>query len=108
MADGARKNRTSERVDFILLMVIVTLLLFGLIMLFSASSPRALDAGNIYSVILKQGALAIIGCAGMFLTANFDYHRYKKMSRLIMVGTLVIMYIVPIIGFASHGATRQI
>lgn len=108
MADGARKNRTSERVDFILLMVIVTLLLFGLIMLFSASSPRALDSGNIYSVILKQGALAIIGCAGMFLTANFDYHRYKKMSRLIMLGTLVIMYIVPIIGFASHGATRQI
>ena len=109
MAKEEKNNRKVGSVDFMLLVIIVILLLFGLIMLFSASSPRALDSdAGIYSIIAKQSAISVLGCIGMFITANFNYHRYKKLSRLLMAGTLVIMYIVPIIGFASHGATRQI
>ncbi|MBQ2889812.1 MAG: putative lipid II flippase FtsW [Clostridia bacterium] len=108
MKDTGKRNIRSGQVDFVMLMIIVFLLLFGLIMLFSASSPKALEEGNVYSIILKQGSLSAIGCFLMFLTSNYDYHIYKKLSKLIVTGTLFLMYIVPVIGFASHGATRQI
>ena len=35
-------------------------------------------------------------------------HRYRKYSKIIMAVTTILMYIVPLIGFASHGAKRQI
>ncbi len=106
-SDGKRISKSGQ-IDFILLMIIVCLLLFGLIMLFSASAPMALQEGNIYSTIVKQMAMSILGCAVMFLAINYDYHYYRKLSKLIVTGTLILMFIVPIIGFASHGATRQI
>lgn len=108
MKDGDGRIAKSGQIDFILLMIIVCLLLFGLVMLFSASSPTALESGNIYSVILKQGAISIVGCLCMFAAANYDYHYYKRLSKLIVYGTLGLMVLVPLIGFASHGATRQI
>ena len=108
MKDSGKRMSKSGQVDFVLLMIIICLLLFGLIMLFSASSPKALQEGNIYSIILKQGAVSAVGCFLMFVTANYDYHRYKPLSIPIAAVTLGVMYVVPIIGFASHGATRQI
>ena len=101
-------NKRGGRVDFVLLMVIITLLLFGLVMLFSASSPRALKDGDIYSVIRKQAVISLIGCIGMAFTTKFDYHRYRHLSKPVLLVTIVTMYVVPLIGFASHGATRQI
>lgn len=107
MAEEKRIKKTGQ-VDFILLMIIVCLLLFGLIMLFSASSPRALKSGNIYSIIVKQSVISIIGLVGMYFTTNFDYRNYKRLSKPILIVTIVLMFIVPLIGIASHGAKRQI
>ena len=108
MEEKNKRTETSGQVDFILLVIIISLLLFGLVMLFSASSPSALFDGNIYSIILKQGAISLMGCIGMYIAARFDYHRLKKLSRPILAVTFVMMFLVPVIGFASHGATRQI
>lgn len=108
MEGKSKKIRGEGQIDFILLVIIICLLLFGLMMLFSASSPSALEKGNIFSVILKQGAISLIGCACMFVTANFDYHGLKKLSRTIIAVTFLMMFLVPLIGFASHGARRQI
>ena len=108
MADDKRNVEKTGQVDFVLLMIIITLLLFGLVMLFSASSPTSLLEGNVYSAIIKQGGLSILGIICMFFAANYDYHYYKKLSRIILTVTFVLMFIVPIFGFASHGATRQI
>lgn len=106
--ENNRRRPPSNQVDFILLVIIMCLLLFGLVMLFSASSPSALQSGNVYSIILKQGSISLIGCLCMFVAANYDYHRLKKLSRLILTVTFGLMILVPIIGFASHGAIRQI
>lgn len=108
MNEKIKRTESSGQVDFILLIIIVSLLLFGLVMLFSASSPNALLGGNVFSIILKQGIISILGCIGMYVASRFDYHRLKKLSRPIIFGTFVMMFLVPIIGIASHGATRQI
>ncbi len=108
MGEKGKRISSGNQVDFVMLIIIMALLMFGLTMLFSASSPSALQSGNAYSVILKQGAMSLVGCVGMFFAANYDYHRLKKLSRIILMGTFVLMVLVPIIGFASHGARRQI
>ena len=95
MEGKSKKIRGEGQIDFILLVIIICLLLFGLMMLFSASSPSALEKGNIFSVILKQGAISLIGCACMFVTANFDYHSLKKLSRTIIAVTFLMMFLVP-------------
>lgn len=108
MNEKIRAKEKKGQVDFILLITILTLLLFGLVMLFSASAPSALQDGNIYSSIIKQGGLSLLGITCMVVAANYDYHYYKKFSRIINLATIILMFTVPLIGFASHGATRQI
>ncbi len=106
--ENKKRLQNSNQADFILIIIIMSLLLFGLIMLFSASSPSALQSGNVFSIIVKQGAISLLGCAGMFFTAHYDYHRLKKLSRIFLILSIALMVLVPIFGFASHGATRQI
>lgn len=100
------RPKRNERVDFMLFMLVFGLLCFGLVMLFSASQNTSRE--NIYSIILRQLGFAALGLAAMFVTSRIDYHFYKKISAPLFWATMVVMYVVPIIGFASHGATRQI
>ena len=108
MPETKQTKEKSGQVDFILLMTILALLMFGLVMLFSASAPSALQDGNIYSAIIKQGGLSLLGLFCMLIMANYDYHYFKKFADMINKITIALMIIVPAIGFASHGATRQI
>ena len=100
-----RVKRT-ERVDFLLFILVIGLLCFGLIMLFSASQNTSRD--NIYSIIVRQSLMAAAGLVVMFITSRIDYHAYKKVAAPLFFLTLVVMYVVPVLGFASHGATRQV
>lgn len=100
-----RVKRT-ERVDFLLFILVIGLLCFGLIMLFSASQNTSRE--NIYSIIVRQSLMAAAGLVVMFFTSRIDYHAYKKIAGPLFILTLVLMYVVPALGIASHGATRQI
>lgn len=100
------RPKRSERVDFLLFMLVIGLLCFGLIMLFSASQNTSRE--NIYATILRQVGFAAMGLAAMFVTSRIDYHAYKKIAAPLFWLTLAMMYAVPLWGFASHGATRQI
>lgn len=100
------RPKRSERVDFLLFMLVIGLLCFGLIMLFSASQNTSRE--NIYAIIVRQAGFAALGLAAMFVTSRIDYHVYKKFAAPLFGLTLAVMYVVPILGYASHGATRQI
>ena len=108
---GARKNfiwrvKRNQRVDFMLFVLVIGLLCFGLIMLFSASQSTTRD--NIYSIIIRQATLAPLGLVGMFFASRLDYHVYKRHCKVIFGVVMVLMFAVPVWGMASHGATRQI
>ncbi len=100
------KPSRTERVDFLLLILVLILLCFGLVMLFSASQNTASD--DIYGTIIRQARFAVIGLAVMFLVSRVDYHVYKRFAFWIFLAVMLLMYATPLIGFASHGATRQI
>lgn len=101
------KTKSRGQIDFILLVIILAMFLFGFVMLFSASSPETAKSG-IFRALLRQFILAGLGLAVMVAASLYDYHNYQKKSKPIVLVTLAIMAIVPFLGFVSHGATRQI
>lgn len=107
MKSGNSRRESSGQVDFVLLIIIMCMLLFGFVMLFSASSPKASQSG-IFRTLLRQGAILALGVVVLIIAASKDYHIYKRHDRKLVWATIGVMILVPIIGFASHGATRQI
>ena len=104
------KIQTKEKigqVDFLLLTFIMALMLFGFVMLFSASAPKAAN-GGIIRTLIKQGGILLIGIVFLVIATLQDYHIYKQYKTLITRVALGVMVIVPFIGIMSHGATRQI
>lgn len=95
------------QVDFVLLIIIMCIMLFGFVMLFSASAPKAAN-GGIYKTLIRQGAILALGIGTLAFFVSIDYHMYRRYKKPIVLGTAVLMVLVPLIGFASHGATRQI
>lgn len=65
--------------DKVLFGTVVVLLLFGLIMVFSASAVIAQDGfGSSYHFLFRQGFWAVIGLVFMVIMMNFDYRRLAK------------------------------
>ncbi len=95
--------------DYSLLLVILFLIIFGLVMIYSASSYVAnKDYNNSMYFIKRQLIFAIVGFVAMLFVAFVDYHWYIK------AGFVYPVYIISIIsssyvmfwGRASHGKRR--
>lgn len=100
----ARRGNT----DFALLFTILVLLVIGLTMMFSASSAANMTTGNVFTPIIKQAILGVVGILSMFVISLTDYKMLEKWSGLMFLLVQLLMFIVPLVGMASHGAVRQI
>lgn len=110
LLSGIKKNMTG--IDFQFLVMIYALLAFGLIMVFSASSPIAFASkstnNDSFFYFKKQLVWALIGTGGLLFTANYDYRKYKKWAWHIYVLNIVMLLLVLIAGKSVNGAKRWI
>ena len=82
--------------DYSLLTIVIFLVCFGLVMLYSTSSYSAqidFDGNSMYYVI-RQGIFSVIGFAGMLLVAKIDYHYFSKLAWLAYWGAFSLMALV--------------
>ncbi len=105
-----KKEQTEYFFDYSLLFIVLFLLGFGLVMIYSASSYEAFqDFGNAAYYLRKQLIAIIIGLVLMTIVANIPYHFWERFAFL---GYLVSMAMVPLVltplGVESHGARRWI
>jgi cell division protein FtsW len=96
------------RPDFLLLILTLLLVGFGLVMVFSASSNYALasDLFNRDPLYFTKRQLVWIA-AGMFLLLvlmNVPYRRFKNGYVLFFIPALILLALVPFIGEERHGA----
>ncbi len=88
----------------------VGLVLFGVVMVYSASAVMALrDNGNQFHYVIKQGMWTTLGLFVMLVAMQFDYTRLR--DRRIVYGLLLITLLMLIAVFASapvNGARRWI
>lgn len=96
--------------DSAFLIIILVLLTYGLIMVFSASYASALDEyGDSYYFIIRHAGFVVGGIAAMVLASFVDYHLYRRLVFWIMGISLALMVAVPFVG-SNQGtfATRWI
>lgn len=98
-------------VDKTLLLMIIILVVFGLVMVFSASAPSASAyQGSPYYFIIRQAAFAALGMGAMFALSFCDYHHLKKFAFPILVAAfaLLLAVYIPGVGQVRNNARRWI
>ncbi len=109
----ARVIKPGHKPDYLILFCFGFLVLFGLVMLSSASSNLGRASFNDTSYYLKHQLLygVLPGLIGFFITSKFYYGKYRSrtLSVMLLLVTLVLLGLVfTPFGFSAKGATRWI
>lgn len=96
--------------DYDLLLVIIFLMCFGLVMLYSTSAYSAQgDFGNDMYYFSKQAVIGILSFGWMLFVSKIDYHFYGAFSKEIYIFAMIMMALVQTpLGVTSYGARRWI
>lgn len=100
-----------KKIDYKLLIIIISLVIFGLFMVYSASNVVALYRYNDKAYFLKRQLIfAIVGIAIMILFINIDIRKIYKVTTYIYITSLIllILVLIPGIGQVRGGARSWI
>ncbi len=103
--------RAWQRVDYPLLIAISVIVVFGFVMLSSASSVVSFQQyGDANTLIKKQLISGLIGAAACLVLIRIDYHYWKRLSFSLLIASiaLLILVFIPGIGQTYLGARRWI
>lgn len=102
-----RQSNSENFMDYSLLFIVLFLLGFGLIMVYSTSSYEAsLSYGDAAFYLKKQLFATILGLIAMMVVANIPYHFWERFAVIgYIVSVVLILLIIPF-GHESHGAKR--
>jgi cell division protein FtsW len=107
--DAKPNEEASQRpVDLVLAAVVVALIGFGVVMVYSASTVQGTTQHHDPQFFLKrQGSFALVALTLFFVTSLFDYHRLYKLTYpvLVSVGALLVLCVAGF-GHTGGGATR--
>ncbi len=96
--------------DYILITIVFVLVVFGIIMLASATGPKAFEKFNdSYWFVRHQLIYGIgIGLVSFFIAANIDYRFWKKKAFSILIFSIILLLLVfvPHIG-SKYGHARS-
>jgi len=109
MSRRPEKNREKpiKYFDYTMLFIIIFLVGFGLVMLYSTSSYNAqLKFKDSAWYLKKQVFATAVGFFGMFVAAHIDYHYWMKLSGLAYVFALFLCVLVIFSGENYNGSTR--
>ena len=102
------KEKKIEYYDYSLLAVIIILISFGLVMLYSTSAYLAeVQFHDDMYYFKRQGMFSIASIGVAVAVSRIDYHILEKLHGLLYLAAagLMILVVTPL-GFASHGARR--
>lgn len=107
---SVRRKKRADYYDYSLVAVIILLICFGLIMLYSTSSYIAQMNYNDDMFYFKKQALISVGCIVMAIGISMlDYHLLIKLTMPLYGAAILLMGLVKTsLGHESHGAKRWI
>lgn len=101
----------SGKYDCVLTVITVALVLFGVLMVYSASSYNAeVNYGNKFFYMFKQLLGAVLGIMAMIAFTFINYRVLGKLKYVILAVSVVLLVLVfiPGVGVESYGAKRWI
>lgn len=110
MADRRKRKRGGQQevfFDYTLLFIVLFLLAFGLVMLYSTSSYDAyIDFQDSAYYLKKQMGATILGLIVMVIVSQIPYHFWERFAALgYLVSIVLILLIIPF-GIEANGAKR--
>jgi cell division protein FtsW len=95
--------------DYTFLLVMIFLVGFGLVMVYSASYYEAMQEFNNPNYYVKKQAIAIaLGFAGTYAAYKVPYKFYRKLGFLPYLACIVVILMIYPFGFEANGARRWI
>lgn len=97
------------RFDYPLFTIILVLLVFGIVMMFSASYAVAwTERGDSFFYVRRQAIFACIGLVLMYLVSHVNYEWYlqKRIVRVIFASSIILTVATKFFGIAHGGARR--
>lgn len=102
----------ADTYDFGLFFVVLTLVLFGVVMIFSASYYETMSSKeygyDMFYYLKRQGMWAVVGTVGMIVAMNVPYQFWKKLSPTLYWISNGLLAILPFVGKNVKGQTRWI
>ncbi len=93
--------------DYSLLFIVLFLVGFGMVMVFSSSSYEAnLKLGDSTRYLRQQLFASILGIVAMMVVANIPYHFWERFAVPAYIGSVVLILLIIPFGYSSGGATR--
>ena len=106
----ARRRKKLKKLlnfDYTLLLIVIFILAFGLVMLYSTSAyAAALKTGNSASYLKKQLFAACLGFVGMFFFTKIDYRRWAHLTFTFYIVSIILCISVIFIGTNINGQSR--
>jgi cell division protein FtsW len=97
------------RLDTPLLLTVVTLIVLGLVILYSASYDYSrLLTGDPYAMIKRQVLWAVLGVGAMIFCAFFDYHIYQRLAFPALLATCGLLIGVLLVNEITNNAVRSL
>ena len=99
----------TKRIDYPLIIILASLLLIGLMMVYSSSFDfgyRVFDQPTYF--FGRQIIWALLGTAGMIVMMSVDYHTWQRFSIPLMGGILFLLILLLIVGQERFGSVRAL
>src|SRR5579884_1714253 len=104
--------RNKQKSDYVLVGIIFMLVVFGLSVLYSASTVVSFSKYHSTTYYFYHQLLygTLIGLVLMYICSRIDYHFWQKVTPLLMVGTIFLLMavLVPGVGFKVGNSRRWI
>jgi cell division protein FtsW len=103
-----RVARKAGAIEFqLLVLVSVGLVVFGLVMVYSATSATAqLGGGDSTTALKRQGIYALLGLVGLVVAARTDYRRLRALAPTLLVVSGLLCAFVAVAAPSVNGARR--
>ena len=89
---------------YLLVCVTAALVVFGLIMVLSASSVVSIGSGSsAYSIFLKQAGFALVGCLALVVASRLPVGAWRRLAVPVLAVALVLQVLVLLVGDTVNG-----
>ncbi len=109
MANRPQKFRYSKHnMDYVLLAVVLFLVGFGLLMIYSVSSYEAgVDFNDSAYYLKRQGFSTILGFIALFFVSRVNYKVWQRFDMIALITSVVLIFLLLTpLGVTRNGATR--
>ncbi len=106
---GGIKNIVIGNADYIIMLCVILLVMFGIIMVFSSSYyTSGRGDGDMYEYLKKELVFAVLGFIAMFFAVKIPHKNWMRFARILYIVSCVLLVIVIFAGKEVGGAKRWI